>query len=158
MEYLEQDGYTEIRLESILEDSHAVRMLPSMAVDKGYKIDLVREDCLMAVPLPQTWDEYLMTLRKKDRHELRRKLRRLYSEENVKITRLNQASEISESIGTFLHLMAQSREDKSEFLTSDRDAFFRSVSAELAQRGVLPLFFLEMEGPIFWVLFWQYQQ
>ena len=146
LEYLEQDGYTELRLESILEDSPAVSMLPSMAVDKGYKVDLVREDCLMAVPLPQTWDEYLMTLRKKDRHELRRKLRRLYSEENVKITRLNQASEISESIGTFLDLMAQSREDKSEFLTSERDAFFRSVSAELAQRGVLQLFFLEING------------
>ncbi len=146
LEYLEQEQYTEIRLESVLEDSYTVSLLPSLAVAKGYKVDLVREDCLMGVPLPQTWDEYLTTLRKKDRHELRRKLRRLDGEENVNITRLKQASEINESIGTFLHLMAESREDKSEFLTPEREKFFRSVSVELAQRGVLQLFFLEIDG------------
>ena len=146
LEYLEQEEHTEIRLESLLEDSYTVSLLPSLAVAKGYSVDLVREDCLMGVPLPQTWDEYLVTLRKKDRHELRRKLRRLEGEENVSITRLNQASEISESMGAFLYLMAESREDKSEFLTPERDRFFRSMSVELAQRGVLQLFFLEING------------
>ena len=146
LEYLEQEQCTEIRLESLLEDSYTVSLLPSLAAAKGYRVDLVREDCLMGVPLPKTWDEYLMTLRKKDRHELRRKLRRLDSEVDVNIRRLSEVSEISESIGTFLSLMAESREDKYEFLTFDRDKFFRSVSVELAQQGVLQLFFLEING------------
>ena len=93
-----------------------------------------------------TWDEYLASLRKKDRHELRRKLRKLSGEVDFSIQKLEDVDSISESIDEFLSLMAQSREEKSEFLTEERGDFFRDVLLEMAGRGYLSLSFLEVEG------------
>ena len=42
--------------------------------------------------------------------------------------------------------MAQSREEKSEFLTEERGEFFRDVLLEMAGRGYLSLFFMEVDG------------
>jgi CelD/BcsL family acetyltransferase involved in cellulose biosynthesis len=100
----------------------------------------------MGVTLPDTWDEYLTGLRKKDRHELRRKLRRLESQTAFRIQHLTDPYSISDAMDDFLRLMAQSREEKSEFLTAQREAFFREMFVELAQRKLLQLSFLEIDG------------
>jgi CelD/BcsL family acetyltransferase involved in cellulose biosynthesis len=144
--YLEGEEWSELRLESILEGSPTLGHLPALALDKGYKVEQIEEDSLMGVTLPDTWDEYLLGLKKKDRHELRRKLRRLEESVNYNIHQLSDLQGVSDAMDDFLDLMGQSREEKSEFLTKDREVFFRDMSLKLAERGLLHLFFLEVDG------------
>lgn len=146
MGYLEDEDWTEIRLESVLEGSPTLSHLYHLAQGRGYRVEQRSEDNLMGVTLPGTWEEYLNGLRKKDRHELRRKLRRLESVADFQITQLSDVDSVSEAMEDFLHLMGQSREEKSEFLTDERGTFFLDMSLKMAQRGFLQLFFLEVDG------------
>lgn len=146
MDYLEGEEWTEVKMESLLEGSPTLRHLPTLAQDRGFRVEQREEDNLMGVALPGNWEEYLTGLRKKDRHELRRKLRNLETDVDFHIQQLNDVHSVSEAIDEFLDLMGQSREEKSQFLTAKRGAFFRDMSLELAQRGVLQLFFLEVDG------------
>lgn len=146
MDYLVNEEWSEVRLESLLEGSPTLSHLPGLAQGKGYKVEQNEEDNLMGVTLPDTWEEYLSGLRKKDRHELRRKLRRLEESVGFNIQKVSDVQGVSESMEEFLQLMGQSREEKSEFLTDEREVFFREMSLEMAKRGLLHLFFLEVEG------------
>ena len=146
VDYLDTEEWSEVRLESLPEGSHTLSHLPALALDRGYRVERTEEDTLMGVSLPGTWDEYLTGLRKKDRHELRRKLRRLQETVDFQIHRLSDTREVAEAMDEFLHLMGQSREEKSHFLTDERYAFFREISPRMAERGLLHLFFLEVEG------------
>ena len=144
--YLDDEDWTEFKLESILDGSPTFDGMLGLAEARGYRTDQGLEGELLGVELPGTWDEYLASLRKKDRHELRRKLRKLSGEVDFSIQKLEDVDSISESIDEFLSLMAQSREEKSEFLTEERGEFFRDVLLEMAGRGYLSLSFLEVEG------------
>jgi len=144
--YLEGEDWKEVRLESLLGESPALSHLAPLAMEKGYRVERVMEGNLMGVALPHTWDDYLTGLRKKDRHELRRKLRRLEGEADFRIEQLNDVSSVSQAMDDFLHLMAQSREEKAQFLTSARGSFFRDMALEMARRGFLQLFFLQVGG------------
>ena len=146
LEFLEREEWSEVRLESLPEASHALSHLPALAEERGYRVEQSEEDTLMGVALPTTWDEYLMGLRKKDRHELRRKLRRLQESADFKVYRLSETDDVADAMDDFLDLMGQSREEKSRFLTDERYAFFREMSPRMAERGLLHLFFLEVEG------------
>ena len=146
MDYLEDEEWSEVRLESILEGSPTLSHLPALAKDRGYKVEQHEEDNLMGIALPSTWEEYLSGLRKKDRHELRRKLRRLEESGDFHVEQVSDVQGVSEAMEDFLHLMGQSREEKSEFLTAERGAFFKDMSLKLAQRGLLHIFFLKVGG------------
>ena len=144
--YLEDEDWTEVRLESLLEDSPTPDRMLGLAEEKGYRVTQGVEGELLGVALPGTWDEYLGILRKKDRHELRRKLRKLSGEVEFHVQELEDAGSVSEAMDEFLSLMAQSREEKSEFLTEERGEFFRGVFLEMARRGYLSLSFMEVDG------------
>lgn len=146
MDYLDGEEWEEVRLESLLESSSTLGHLTRLAVTKGFRVEQSREDNLMGVALPGTWDEYLMGLRKKDRHELRRKLRRLSAETAYEVQQLDDPASVKEAMDDFLVLMAQSREEKSDFLTSERGSFFKDITLELAERGFVKLFFLAVDG------------
>ena len=132
--YLEDEDWSEFRLESLVEDSPTMGRMLGLAEERGYRVDQGVEGQLMGVALPGTWDEYLSGLRKKDRHELRRKLRKLSGEVDFEIQALEDVESVSGAMDEFLSLMAQSREEKSEFLTEDREDFFRDVFMEMARR------------------------
>jgi K+-transporting ATPase c subunit len=51
--------------------------VPRVAKERGLELTVDEEAVCPRVSLPATWEDYLLTLSKKDRHELRRKIRRL---------------------------------------------------------------------------------
>ena len=89
-------------------------------------------------------DEYVSGLRKKDRHELRRKLRRLNNGNEATQYAFQDAGEIADAMPEFFRLMRASRPDKDDFLTPDREQFFRELAKELSARQQFKLFFLEL--------------
>lgn len=97
--------------------------------------------------LPSTWEDYLRMLDRKDRHELRRKLRRVEALDSVRWYVLREdGPEAEEAIEAFLELMAASSPEKAAFLSSRMRGFFREVIRRGFQEGWARLSFIEIEG------------
>ena len=136
-----------LRLESIPENSPTLKFLPEIAKMNGCVVELCDSDVTPLMELPNSWDEYLAGLRKKDRHELRRKMRRLESNSDfrqyeVPITPDTVLSEMDE----FFRLMALSSDDKNEFLTEGNKDFFIDIALQFSNSGQYKLFFMEVDG------------
>lgn len=113
---------------------------------RGLQVQTRSEDVCPGVDLPATWEEYLARLRRKDRHELRRKLRRLEKFSPIRYYQVENKSQLPQDLEDFILLFRQSGGHKAEFMTSRKAEFFREMGLALAERGYLRLFFLEVRG------------
>ena len=146
LEHLDSQPWERLDLLSIAEHSPTLAHLPPLAREHGYVVEVNREDVAPGLALPESWDSYLMSLSRKDRHELRRKFRRLDSQASYKSYSLNGTSSLGSALDDFFELMRRSRQDKAIFLSQERERFFRRMTEEVARIGVLKLFFLELSG------------
>jgi len=146
LECMEEQGFSMLRLVSLRETSPTLEILPDMARKLGYTVEVEEEDVTSGIGLPGTWDEYLGLLNKKDRHELRRKIRRMDSQTDWKWYSVTDSAEVKECLGEFIKLMRQSRADKDEFMTPERERFFYNITQRMSELGLLQLYFLEMDG------------
>jgi CelD/BcsL family acetyltransferase involved in cellulose biosynthesis len=98
--------------------------------------------------LPDSFDAYLASLAKRDRHELRRKLRRAEGVDGLRwyVVDGEFASELEPEVEAFLNLMARSRPDKADFMTPRMRRFFHAGVRAAHRGGWLQLAFLEIEG------------
>ena len=103
------------------------------------------QDVAPVVTLPANWDSYLANLDKKNRHELRRKFRRLTTTVTTNTTICSAPDEIQTCMEDLFTLMRKGREGKRQFLTEDHKAFFRALASGLSELGILTLHFLEIE-------------
>ncbi len=140
---LESEPWNEMELSSVPEWSPTFALLPQAARERGYVVTVEEEDVVPGVTLPESWDAYLAGLRKKDRHELRRKLRRIEAAGPVRV-RLADEATLERDLVLFREVMAESRTEKSDFLSPEREAFFRRVTARMHEEGHLRLFLLEI--------------
>ncbi len=131
---------------SVPASSAALHYLPELAKARGYSTEVTPEDVSPGIALPASWDDYLVLLDKKDRHELSRKLRRLESSGSYRFHTVNGSSDLESALEDFFALMKDSRQDKAVFLTAEREHFFRRIGQELAEAGMLRLFFMEIAG------------
>ena len=146
LESMEEQDYRKLHLVSLRESSPTLELLPDMARKLGYTVEVEEEDVTSGIDLPGTWDEYLALLNKKDRHELRRKIRRMDSQTEWKWYSVTEPAEVKERLGEFITLMRQSRADKDEFMTPGRKQFFYNITQRMAEMGQLQLYFLDMDG------------
>ena len=147
LECLDREEWVTLELSSLQEDSPTLAYLPRLAEEMGYRVEVQEEDVAPGLSLPGNWDAYLQGLSKKDRHELRRKFRRLSSfNGGYRYYKLSEPLQVEANLGDFFSLMRDSREVKHRFLTGPREQFFRSIAREMASMGVFKLFFLELEG------------
>ena len=147
LDHLDDEEWETLELPSLPENSPTLAYLPGLARDHGYSVEVQEEDVAPGITLPHNWEAYLQALSKKDRHELRRKMRRLHStEEEVHYLELSDPVEVEKSLGEFFSLMKDSQQAKHRFLTPSREQFFRNIARELTAIGILKLFFLEMKG------------
>ena len=112
----------------------------------GVEVTVRPEEVCPTVKLPGSWDEYLSGLSKKDRHELRRKLRRLYSAGDVRYHIAAQCDEFPNDLEVFLRLLEGSRADKAAFMTPRMRRFFENSLNGLAKTDSVRLSFLEVDG------------
>ena len=139
------NGAERLDLYSISEASPTLAILPDLARARGYAVDVGEEDVAPRIELVDTWDDYLAGLSKKDRHELRRKLRRLDTQGNWRWYCVSDPAEAAQRMDTFVDLMRRSDPAKAEFLTAEREAFFRRMVEATASEDLLRLFFMEMD-------------
>ena len=145
-DYLLSQDWRSLYFPSLSHASPTLRHLPLFAEQQGWTCTVEQEDVSPTLALPGEWDEYLAGLRKKDRHELRRKFRRLESAGGIEIRSYTDADEVEERLDTFFALMRLGREEKYRFLTPERETFFREMAVALAGVNVARLWFMEKDG------------
>ena len=138
--------WTSLDLPSLPSGSPTLEYIPDLAAKKGWNVTIEEEETTPKAELPGTWDDFLLGLRKKDRHELRRKIRRLDRESENRQYAAANGDSLDGSMREFFTLLKASREDKNEFLTPDRERFFLDMAHELASRDQFRLYFLEVDG------------
>ena len=144
LDYLDGEDWEYLEFFSLAQKSPTLEYLPHAATKHGYSVEVHEEGVTPGLILPHSWDAYVQALSKKDRHELRRKLRRLSTAgEEFVWRKYSEPSDIASLIEEFILLMRYGNEAKHRFLTEPREQFFRSIAMELAGTGILKLFFLE---------------
>lgn len=98
------------------------------------------------IPLHGSFDDYLSRIDKKQRHEIRRKMRRAAeSEKNVRFYVVDTTENIDSEIDAFFHLMIQSPE-KEQFLHLPMREQMTATIQNAHKHGYLWLAFLEVDG------------
>ena len=93
-----------------------------------------------------SFDEYLVRIDKKQRHEIRRKMRRAAeSEKNVRFHVIDQSADIESEVNAFFDLMVQDP-NKEKFLHPEMRAQISVTIHNAFKRGYLWLAFLEVDG------------
>jgi CelD/BcsL family acetyltransferase involved in cellulose biosynthesis len=146
LDYIKQLSWSVMDLSSLQETSNTYQGILSVVKKTELKFDVNREDVSPGVQLPSTWDEYLSNLSKKNRHELRRKIRKLESQASFKWFSVDGHSFSNGGLDDFFSLMRDSRHDKAMFLTPERERFFRRIAFAMGEAGYLKLFFMEIDG------------
>ena len=145
LDAVEDEPWRTMELSSVPQWSPTFHLLPDAARRRGYAVRTEIEDVVPGIALPGSWDAYLAGLRKKDRHELRRKLRRLASAGEVNLRRAD-ASTLDRDFALFREMMAESREEKRTFLSPERQAFFERIVHRMEETGRLRLLLLDIDG------------
>jgi CelD/BcsL family acetyltransferase involved in cellulose biosynthesis len=136
-----------MELWGLMEGSPTREDLTARARAAGYGVLEELEAVAPRMPLPATWEDYLASLGKKDRHELRRKIRRAFdSGAEVTFDALTTQAEIAGAMDDFLSLHTGSRADKGEFMTAEMEVFFRRMASAMAAEDLVRLFFLRVNG------------
>ncbi len=143
---LAKEAWTTLTVKSVPEESPTLERLPELARAQGCEAEVTKEDVVPGMALPGTWDEYVDSLEKQDRHELRRKLRRLESAGGYRYYCVDDASDLSKDMDDFFALMKASSPDKAGYLDAQHEEFFRAAAAEMRRLGYLRLSFMEMGG------------
>ncbi|MFN2464954.1 MAG: GNAT family N-acetyltransferase [Candidatus Dormibacteria bacterium] len=126
-------------------DGVTLAALTQAARDMDRRYNIEKEEVSPRILLPGDFEAYLGSLNKKDRHELRRKRRRL--EEAGGWTVHDSTDETVEAdLDTFFQLHAASTRAKADFLTPDIQRFFRHICHHLLEEGWLSLRLLIHQG------------
>lgn len=128
------------------EDSLTLPALEDEAARRGWDFSQEPFRPSLYVPLPGDFEEYLMNIDKKQRHEIRRKMRRAEgSEQNVRWYIVEDEATLDNEINDLLALMANDPK-KEEFLTDVMRTQMRASVHAAFQAGWLQLAFMEVEG------------
>tara|TARA_S200000501_G_scaffold287662_1_gene272233 strand:+ start:3540 stop:4496 length:957 start_codon:yes stop_codon:yes gene_type:complete len=137
-----EESVNKIELNSIVEESQLHKTL--LNFQNEYDFEFIDEDVSPMINLPESFDEYLSNLSKKNRHEIRRKIRKFEKNFEFKIVNANDEN-INKLLVEFIKLMKLNPEKKL-FLNSDRVEFMNKVIKDsiLNDRGELS--FIEIDN------------
>lgn len=148
LEALRVEGVTSLSTGPVRADAAVAEGLEAL----GSRLDggLVRESAgsTREMALPGDWEGFLRSLSGKERHEIRRKARRLEAAGRTAFRRGDTADGIHTAMDRFITLFRANRPDKAAFMTPAMEGFFRGLAAETARAGLLRLFFLDLDGAI----------
>lgn len=118
-----------------------------------------KQDVCPQIELPSSWEEYLDSLERKQRHEIRRKWRKLENEYSHSFRRADKKQGIEQLTNDFTMLHKLSSTDKNDFWTEHHLAFFRKLLVKSVEEKTLELFFLDInDEPVATMLAFNYNQ
>ena len=159
---LSAEGITRLELES--QRPEAVVFSGYFAADnfKNTRASYTLNNLSSEISLASSWDNYLLSLNKKQRHEVRRKLRKLENEsdsfryEVIGETGCGKAGDPVTFIPRFLELFHENP-DKADFMTERMKKFFQTLIRNTSTAGLSRYGLLEVNGePAAAVLYFVY--
>lgn len=126
-DYLASKGINKLKLEHVRPDSNTVKFLLPEAVSRKYSKLYRASDVSLQTALPGTWEEYLDALDKKQRHEIRRKLRRLEEYSSYTFAFTGDQDDAGAWLTEFLNMFDSYRNAKGGFMTAEMKQFFSAL-------------------------------
>src|SRR5262249_45607473 len=119
-----EEQWGELYLWGLMASSPTRGAFKALAERSGYAVGEQLEAVAPRLDLPQTWEDYLASLGKKDRHELRRKIRKVFdSGAGVTFDVYSDQTGVMGAMEDFLALHTGSRQDKTDFMTDEMASF-----------------------------------
>lgn len=135
-----------VDLYNLLDSSPALPALESAAARHGLSFSQTQLQHSPYIPLPGDWETYLASIDKKQRHEIRRKMRRAESAEvPASWYIVTDDSNLDSEIDAFLAMMEQDP-DKQAFLTPDMRRMMRDLIRCAFEENCLLMAFMEVGG------------
>lgn len=157
MAYITQQGWP-LDLHNIPGASPTMAFFVELAQDPAYSVVTGIEDvCPLINPLPADFEAYLASLGKKDRHELRRKLRRLLGNADAGVAVTWEVDDLARAMDDFVRLHRLSSADKDQFMTPRMVGFFSDLARTCLEHGWLRLGFITVRGvPVSTIMAFEY--
>lgn len=111
---------------------------------KGFDLEIEQEETAAVLPLPTDWDAYLASLVSKERHELKRKRRRLEREHPDARFRTATPETLDADFQTFVDMHRGAEGHKGHFMKPEIATFFRRLADAFMELGWLRLDLLEI--------------
>jgi CelD/BcsL family acetyltransferase involved in cellulose biosynthesis len=154
---LKARGISTLSLEALRSDSTVLQHLIPLARDQHYDVSYQRYNVSIQMQLPETWSKYLSLLSSKQRHEIKRKIRRLYELGEVKFYTTNSIQEAREGLTRFISMFRAGRQDKALFMDARMQAFFKRLVELMAGDGLIKFGFLVLNRlPVAVVVYFDY--
>jgi CelD/BcsL family acetyltransferase involved in cellulose biosynthesis len=136
--WIANDRAPRVVLEFVPGDTPTLDAVGQVLGASGYRVTREKLVTSPRITLAADFDEYVQSLGKKERHELRRKLRRFESAPGTSFRWANDADRPA-VLDRFFALHRLSKGDKAAFMTDAAEAFFRDLADALAIAGWLRL-------------------
>jgi CelD/BcsL family acetyltransferase involved in cellulose biosynthesis len=107
--------YSIVEFINIPVSSPTLSILPRLAAKHNLICEKQESESVPILTMPGSYQEYIMSLGRKNRHELRRKIRKLESLGNVHVERVTESEKLSSAIREFVPLHKASSPAKQEF-------------------------------------------
>lgn len=141
----ESTSFERLLLVNLPESSPTLNYLKEACKKNNWKLDSERAYHTPAIHLADTWDAYLAGIAKKQRHEIRRKMRRAAeSPQNVSWYTVNNQENLKVEIESFFDLMITDP-DKKRFLTDAMRAQMQAIIQWAFDEELLQLSFLTVD-------------
>lgn len=143
--YAAGKGIDQIKLHAQRPDAIFFQADKKGVISRNYSISVSDEDWSYEVELPAAWEEYLGRLNKKQRHEVRRKIRKLDNEKpGYSFQVISDPYQIEENSAQFFQLFLQN-EEKAQFMTASMKVFFKNILINCASENLLKMGLLKVD-------------
>jgi CelD/BcsL family acetyltransferase involved in cellulose biosynthesis len=120
--------------------------LAQAVTQRGWQAMVTQQDVCPVITLANDWEAYLAGIDKKQRHEIRRKIRKIETEAQTRWYTVESSQAVDGAMAVFIELHQKSTRDKEDFWNDSLIGFFKSLAHRLAEAGWLKLFFIEVNG------------
>jgi CelD/BcsL family acetyltransferase involved in cellulose biosynthesis len=143
---LARESWSVLELRGLRDSSPALAELPALAEANGFAAEREDEAVAPRIILAPSWDDYVSSLGKKDRHELRRKIRRVQAAGELELRAHTSPEAVEEHLPVLLRMMVESRADKANFMSEQMGRFFHRMALAMAGEGLVRLYELELDS------------
>ena len=136
-----------LELANIRVGSPTIALMESLCQQKQrtYEISVLQPS--PSIHLPSSWEVYLQSLHKKQRHEVRRKERNIERDYQVELVFSESSTNIGDEMTRLIELMRNEKE-KAEFLTPTTEKFLLGLAEAAQEAGCLNLASLTLDGKL----------
>jgi len=144
--HLRQEGIDYVYPGQMRPDSSICSELKAVAQNLRFTISHLPAERIYEVALPRTWEDYLRLLSGRERHEIQRKLRRLYEAGRITYRVVEEKKDVQSAMDVFIRLFRSNTPEKAGFMDTFKESFFRSLAEVLADVCMIRLSFLDIDG------------